>query len=126
MKILDRVFFKLTARIPRRMPETMSEFDSLKSDLIQGFGLKDEPNTWITVAGQIISQKATQTKITYRDLVSVAKRLEINKVAHDQRGLALEKLQVMLKEALEKQTKELANAEVPEGTFNIQGDVPSL
>lgn len=125
MKILDKVFIRLTAKLPRRMPITMDEFESLKLDLIQGFGLKDEPNVWITVAGQIISQRATQVKITYRDLVNVARRLDINKIAHDQRALALEKLQAKLKEAIANLPKE-ENAEVREGASNFQGDVPSV
>ncbi len=119
---LTAAYYRLTAHYPRLLPRSEEEVNKLKTILVQHFGLKDEPQVWTAVFGQMCSVKPTSVRKPYSHYVNVARRLDINNIANGLKGLEIMKLQVKLQEKL----KEQGLGNMREGTFDHQGELPSL
>jgi uncharacterized protein YerC len=81
---MARLYYYLTAHIPRPMPESKEDLERLKEIFIKYYGLEDSPTVWYTVFANIASVKAN--KIT-----NIAKRLDINKLLQDQKQIEYQK-----------------------------------
>lgn len=100
---LLRLWYQLTARVPRLLPSTWSEWADLKYVLIFYFDVPDEAQTWATVAGHVGSVPTKTLRCSYRYLANVALRLSVNKVAQDVRVEAVSELKKKLEEQMKKQ-----------------------
>lgn len=87
MQKIKQIYYKATAHIPRPMPTTQAELNKLKEIFSQAFGVEDNPQVWYTVFSNIAAKKPTSTKISYGSLVSIARRLDINKFLQEQKQL---------------------------------------
>lgn len=122
MTALKGLYFQVTAWLPRRLPMNETEFDLMKYRFIQYFGLLDDPNTWMTVGGQITSTKPTSIRKSYGAMVNAAKRhMYVNPVAHHQKILAGKELERRIR-ALQEQV----DAKEKEGRTTLQGGSPDL
>lgn len=104
-RLIKRFFIELR---PITLPRTEAEFLKLKQTLIDLYDLEDSPEIWHTVCGAITSTPAWRLKKPILDIVNPAKRLKVNKVAHDQKMLAYEQVELKLKEKLAEEVKKLA------------------
>lgn len=113
MSTFVKVYYYLTAYIPRPLPRTEIEIVQLKEVFIKYFGLEDNPQVWYTVFSNMASVKATKTRVFYGSLVNIARRLTINKFLQDQKQLEMEKHMATLEEKLKDKLDEAkANGEV--------------
>ena len=129
--MIKQIYYQLTAYIPRPIPTTVEEYEEMKEIFMRYYGLENSAPIWATVAGQICSTPATNLRKSYGSIVNAAKRLAINKLANDQKMLAIEGLQNMLKAKMEQVAKEQVTDDnsvdnVLQGTFDIKGEVQTL
>ena len=99
-----RAYYHLTAYIPRRLPTDHAELNDFRGTLQQYFGLEDKHEVWLTVYGHIQSTPATSLRKSYGSIANAAKRLQVNKTAQEQKIVAIQALQLMLKENMEGMT----------------------
>lgn len=78
-----KVYYHLTAYVPRKLPRDYDQFMKLKSIMVKYYGLEDRPDVWFTVSGQISSTDAHKSRKPYGYMVNAAKRLETNRVARE-------------------------------------------
>src|ERR1700676_1799373 len=90
------LWYWLTALYPRRMPTTEAAYDRFKLILVQYFGVPNEPQVWVTVAGQITSAHAQSRRLAWGKIANAAKRLTINKIAQISTNAARKELDAKL------------------------------
>lgn len=81
---IGKLFYLLTAYLPRRLPTTPEQYERFKNVLIGCYGVPDTDISWITVAGQITSTPATQIRKSWGSIANAAKRVRINTLANAQ------------------------------------------
>jgi hypothetical protein len=97
---LLKLYYILTAYIPRKLPTTEAEFVVFKDKLLKYYGLPDEPQTYAVISGQIQSTLGHKIRKSYGDIANNVKRLKINALAqcykmaaHEEFKARLEKIQ---------------------------------
>lgn len=126
---IQKVWYQLTARMPRHLPQTFDQWAKLKAILHIHYGVPDEPLSWAAIAGQITSLEATCMRKSYQSLANAAKRLKVNQVAHDLKMIAYQENEANLKAKLQKAMENLANTDdttLPKGPHSIQPDLQIL
>lgn len=126
---MKKLYYKLTAHVPRHLPETSEDIKKIKEVFTQVFGLEDSPQVWYTVFANMASVKATSTRVSYASLVNIAKRLEINKLLQDQKKIEHDTHMLTLKEEAEKAIEDAKSNDIPAlpiGASDVSGDVPIL
>lgn len=119
-----RVYYRLTAYVPRRLPHTNAEYERFLAVLKDAYGVPDEPTAWATVGGQIKSTEARRLRKPWGHIANAAKRLQINATAHNLQIMAQAQLDAKLKEAVEREVDQLkaqADKEVPPPDESVQG-----
>lgn len=111
-----KLYWHLTAYVPRKLPKDQAEYAAFCETLEQYFGIRNSYDVWMTVAGQVTSTPPNCLRKSYGSIANAAKRLYINKVAHDQKLIAIEALNVIL----EQKAKELADIEATQITQKAQ------
>lgn len=94
---LLKLYYLLTAHIPRQLPRNKKELEELAYILINYYGLPDKPDVWFTVSGQITSTPATKTRKPYSHIVNAARRLGVNALARALREDMIKKHEDQLK-----------------------------
>lgn len=89
----------------------------MKDILCQAFDLKNEPAVWMTVAGTVSATHGLSVRRPLSHIVNMARRLEINKLAHFEKMIANANLEKQLQEAMKN-----AGAELAEKTTDAPGD----
>lgn len=101
-----KVYYHLTAYVPRKLPTDQAEIVAFKETLQLYFGLDDRHDVWLTVYGQITSTPATKLRKSYGEIANAARRHSvINPLAQNQKIATIKALEGMLKEKLEEQTE---------------------
>lgn len=99
-------WYRLTAYVPRRLPTSHQELDNFRTIAQEYYGLECTSDQWITVCGQITSTPASSLRKSYGSIINAAKRLNINRVAHEQKLVAADRLKAKLEELVEKEAKD--------------------
>lgn len=129
MGLIKRLYYHLTAYVPRRLPATPEEFEHFKAVLIHCFGLSDEPVTWVTVSGQITSTPGDRLRKPWGTIANNVRRLRINNLAMGHKHAALEQLNQQLQVAVKAESERIqaeeahaqkANQEQPEADADAQ------
>lgn len=95
-----KLYYKLTASIPRHLPKTKEDVEKVKEIFTLAYNLKDSPQVWYTIFANMAAMKADETKISYKRLTNIAKRLDINKLLQDQKLVEHQKhMDTLTKEA---------------------------
>jgi hypothetical protein len=118
MKALIKTYYKLTGKIPRRLPQTPEEFDRIKKILIETYNLEDSPQVWYTVASHMASTHPAEIKRSYEALANIAKRMKINGILQDQKLLAEKALKDKMEELAKKAAEEAQKLEAPQEVSN--------
>lgn len=122
MSELVKYYYRLTAWVPRKMPETKEQLEHLRKVFVEAFGLEDSHQVFYTVFANIASVKGTSIRIRYGQLVNIAKRLEINKLLQDQKVLEYNEHLATIKI-----NEEPANTDtLPIGTSDNSGELQAL
>jgi len=114
-----KLYYLLTAYIPRKLPTTPLEYAQLKDILVDYYGVPNDAAAWITVAGQITSTQANKLRKSYGAIANAAKRLEINKLASEQKAVEMARFQ----DKLEKELKAYVEAEKANEEAESGGEV---
>lgn len=93
------------------LPHTKEEYEIIKRTLIDKYGLIDEPQTWVFVISQIQNVKMPDLCGSYDSIVSHYKRWKIGAVLQDQKNIAIQAFEAILKEKTEQAIKELSEKE---------------
>lgn len=93
------LYYKLTAYMPRRMPQTSDEYMKFKEIMMKYYGVEDNPAAMATVASHLGSIPAWSMKVQYGVLANTAKRLVVNKLAHEHKMFEIAKHEDKLKQA---------------------------
>ena len=109
--MIKKLYYKLTYFLPRPIPKTEYDYEKFKDILIQYFGVKNDPKSWMTVAGQITSTPSEKMYKSWGKIANCAKRLDINKLAHDHKTQAIKDLNELLKKAFEAEQERLKKEE---------------
>lgn len=132
--MIKELYYYLTAYIPRQLPTSVEEYEEMKDIFMRYYGLENNAQIWATVAGQICSTPANSLRKSYGSIVNAAKRLHINKIANEQKMLAIEELQNILKQKMEAMAEAEKKDEVRDysvdnvlpGTSDLQDGVQAL
>lgn len=92
------------------------EFLKLRETMIDAYGCNDQPSTTMVLAGQVTSTEAHKIRKSYAHIANCIKRLEINAIAAEFRGLAIKENN----ERLEAAAKKVADAMKAEEEANDQ------
>ena len=111
MNSISKLWYHLTAYLPRRLPDTPQKYERMKRVLIHAFGLPDDAPVWALVSGQISSQHPHKLRMAWGNIANAAKRIGINNLAQDQRKAAMNELQARLSEATAKHSTLMAGVE---------------
>lgn len=121
LEILTKLYYRLTAYVPRKIPSTPDEYQTLVHVLINAYGVPDDPKSWATVAGHLTSVPATKLRYPWGSLANAAKRLQTNALAQHQRMAAT----AVLREQQEAQIKAAIQAETDrvqkEQQYHVEG-----
>lgn len=109
-EFIGKIWFKLTASFPRRLPTTPAQYDQLKNILLHVFRVPDHASTWLTVAGQIASTPGTKMRKPLSQIVNAVQRLKVNQIAAAHRSEANKVFEKDLEDAFER-AKAQAEAE---------------
>lgn len=128
MNFWYKVFYMATTHIPRPLPSTPEEYNKLKNILRDYYGLDDTDDVWACVGGQITATPATKVWKSYSSIVNPVKRLKINKVAHEDRLAAYQRIQEKqmsdLKTAVDKVVEATDESrDLPKGSLNTEEPV---
>lgn len=102
MNPISRAYYHLTARVPRKLPRTPEEFANLRRIMVDGYGCNDQPSTTMVLAGQVTSTEAHKIRKSYGHIANCIKRLEINAIAAEFRGQAIQENNARLEAAAQK------------------------
>lgn len=105
MNRFKRLYYKLTAYVPRRLPHTSPEYDRFLAVLKEAYDVPDEPAAWATVGGQIKSTKAHWLHKPWGFIANAAKRLYINAVANNLQIMAQAQLTAKLEDAVAREVE---------------------
>lgn len=83
IKLISKVYYRITAYYPRPRPTTLEEFLQVKQILIDHFNLIDRPDVWFTVASQITVGSPTSLRRAYVYYANAAKRLPTNRLVRE-------------------------------------------
>lgn len=96
-----KIWFKLTAWFPRKLPDTIEKLDRMLEVLKKYFGLEAGPDVWITVLSQIGATPPTQSRRSLSSIATVARRLKVNKLANDKKAGYYKEIQEILAQKIE-------------------------
>ena len=119
MSTAKKLWYRLTAWYPRKLPRTATQYAGLKDVLRQAFGLRDEPATWATAAGQVSSTQANKARRPLTHIVNAVRRIDTNKCAAEDRQRAMDQLRRLMARA----AKDFADHEASTST---NGTTPPL
>lgn len=105
------LYYHLTAYVPRKLPTTEAELLAFRDILINHYGLKDEPQTYAVMCGQIQSTPGHKVRKSYGDIVNHVKRVKINALAQCYKIAATEELKAKMTALMEKENERLAEIE---------------
>lgn len=125
-----KIYWIVTSWIPRPLPRSKAEWEKFKKVLSLFLNVPNEPQSWATVAGHVSAIPSHNTRKPYRYFANVAKRLAINKLAQDERSLALqtikESLEAKMKELVDKEAAEIMAAGEPKLVVQTPSDEPPM
>lgn len=138
-----KLYYFLTGYLPRRLPSTKDELDALRCTLQLYYGLGDSLDEWICVLGHLQATPARSLRNSYINLVNPAKRLRVNKLAQDEKMLAIGANQKILEEKLKAKLEQVASElpsneeaeesprgipreNLPGGALPVEGDLSRL
>ncbi len=108
---LKKLWYKLTAYIPRRLPLTEKEYDDFVYIVTNYYGLVLDSTVLLTVIGQMTARPASSLRFSYGSVVNAGKRMHINKALQAKKVIEIAKLQAILDKEVERLSKELEAAE---------------
>lgn len=100
MQVLKRLYYHLTAWLPRPMPTTKEEFHQMKLLFMEVYDIPNRPDVWYTIASHLQSTKPWWLRKCYFTLINPAKRLDINQMLEGFKRQHSHENQVMLNEKL--------------------------
>lgn len=118
---LKKIYYHLTAYVPRKLPATEAEFLAFKDIMLKYYGLKDEPDTYAMMTGQIQSTPGHKIRKSYGHIANSVKRLGINGLAKCYRVAAQQEAEARAMKALEAQVE--AYKKDQESKTSIQGSI---
>ncbi len=102
-RIFGKLYYWLTAYVPRRLPTTEAQYDRFKNVLVDCYGVPNEPQVWALVSGQIASTPAHKLRKSWGHIANAAKRLGINGLAQRHGAIARAVLTEKVEAAAKKQ-----------------------
>lgn len=102
MSPITRLYYRLTAHLPRKLPRTQAEFQKLRDIMVSAYSCNDQPSTTMVLAGQVTSTEAHRIRKSYAHIANCIKRLEINAVAQEFRQIAIKENNDRLEAAAKK------------------------
>lgn len=119
MNIAAKLYYKTTAHLPRKLPESQAELVRLKFILSGAFSLEDKEQTWAAVLGQITSTPAHKMRKSYATLANAARRMTVNAIAQEEKMRMVNSLQARLQKAAEEMTAKMNEEEKNDQTSEI-------
>lgn len=117
-----KIYYQLTQDIPRPLPQTKEELESLKLILVHAFGLEDKPENWYRVSSELQATAPTSTHKSYRKLVNVARRIRSNEIAQNEKIIA----GTAINAKLEATIKRLADEEAQKANIDEPGPLSPI
>ncbi len=102
MNKLVKLYYQLTAYVPRSLPKNAEEFEKFRNVIINAYGVADDSKSWATICGHIASVPSYTLRKSYGKLANSAKRLIVNEIAHTFKAQAMNALKKQLEDAFEK------------------------
>ena len=96
-----RLYYFVSAPIPRRIPRTDAELEALLDILTRYYGLENASDVRLTVCGQLTALPPTKMRKSYGSLANAGKRLRINSMLQSRKQVEIKKLEDRLKELTE-------------------------
>ncbi len=119
---LGRLWYHLTAYVPRLLPATQDEYERVKAVLVHAYDVPDEPQIWVLVAGQIVSHDPYKRRKAWGHIANAAKKLRVMNLAMGHKHAALEELNAKLKDAIERESARLNQEAADESKSQVIPD----
>ncbi len=100
---MKRLWYLLTAHLPRLQPRNETAMNEMQLILHKYFGVPDEPKYWATVAGNLSSVRPGKKRVSYAFLANCATKLDVTKEC--------QRLRMHCGQQLQKKLEELTAAE---------------
>lgn len=110
--MLKKLFYRLTAYVPRKLPTTELEYAQFKDVLIGYYDVPDNPKSWMTVAGHICSTTPERLRKPWGNIANCAKRLDVNLLAMNHKMKATDDLNEQLKQKFEEESRRIEQEEL--------------
>lgn len=127
MHDLFKIYYLITAYLPRKLPSTKEELSHIRYVLTHYYGLEDRSDIWLTIFGNLTSRPAISLWFYYGQLNAVGRRMDINKLLHQEKLIEIKKLEDRLEELTKRaQVDEQNRATMQKGTPDLQGNLQSV
>jgi hypothetical protein len=97
---LIKLWYHLTAYVPRKLPTTEAEFLAFRDILLKYYDIKDEPQSYAVLAGQIQGTPGHKIRKPIGHIANHIKRVKINALAQCYRIAANQQLEHNLAEKM--------------------------
>lgn len=118
MNKLTKLYYHLTAYVPRKLPTTEAELLAMVEILKSAYGVKDEPQTYAMLAGCITSTPNHSIRRSYGYIVNSIHRLRINALAQSYRIAAIEELKYKVEQAVKQEVERMTEVDQKAGLEN--------
>ncbi len=128
-EVIKKAYYHLTAYLPRKLPSSEAEFLAFRDVLLNYYSLKDEPQTYVVIAGQIQSTPGHKLRKSYGTIANHVKRVKINAIAQCYKVAANQQMEYKLSELMKKEADRVASevvANEPVSDTGIQESTNSV
>lgn len=126
-RLILEVYYELTGRLPRALPDNDEKMDQLKVILQSFFGVEDRPDVWLTICGQMASLPIHSHRMSYKRLATAGHRLKTNAVIKKYKDVEIGKLHARLEEIAKGMAAEAKDEPaVSSETHDLPGDLQAL
>lgn len=102
----NKLYYKLTAHIPRPLPTTEEEFYTTLDLLVQYFGIDGDHQDVVSFASQIQATSFPRLRKSYAFMASAIKRVKINGTAQREKLIASNEIQSKLMQSVQSPSPE--------------------
>ena len=104
MNKFKKLYYQLTAYVPRKLPQTEDQFLDFINIMRKAYDLKDEPQTYVVISGQIQSTEGHRLRKPWGNIANNVKRVKINALAQCYKVAANEQMKYDLDQKVKEAT----------------------
>lgn len=81
MSFLSRIFYMLTAYLPRNLPDSPEKYSRFKAIMVHAYGVEDTAQAWTIIAGQMTAHNPQKKRAAWGSIANAAKHMKIVQIS---------------------------------------------